>query len=159
MASPPGSESVLLAEEAGDASTLSGCWLPCPACQGRKPDEPSAADLAFLRDRAGVTDAPWEHDLDCERRFRQGEIDSPNGGGICRMVHHGNINTVARTGEDFSSADARYIVTACNSASWLVRELERLRAENINLGIECNAHRHRKEFLEAENERLKAVPK
>ena len=49
------------------------------------------------------TEGPWEWNVE------DGSIESSRGGGIAFVHPHGNINTIARTGEQYSHADARLI--------------------------------------------------
>lgn len=56
------------------------------------------------------TPGPWAHGVDdtppdCS-------IESEGGGCVAHVQCHANINTVARTGEEFSHADARLIAAA-----------------------------------------------
>lgn len=57
-----------------------------------------------------ATPGPWSHGLDMDPP--DCGIDGPNGGCVGHVQYHGNINTVARTGEEFSHADARLIAAS-----------------------------------------------
>jgi hypothetical protein len=61
------------------------------------------------------TPGPWEWDEE------DGSIETPTGGAICQIAHHGNVNTIARTGQLYNKDDARLIAAA-------PRLLEALRA-------------------------------
>ena len=52
------------------------------------------------------TSEPWNLDLE------DGSITNGNGFGIASVTPHGNVNTIARTGEPFSSADGRLIASS-----------------------------------------------
>lgn len=98
---------------------------------------PTEADLAELeRLLAAGTATPWFNDLDAEDGRPEGLIMESHGYCICCVAHHGNINTVSRTGEQFSHDDARLIPEAVNALPALIAELRRLRgveAERDNL--------------------------
>ena len=51
---------------------------------------------------------PWEDRLE----LNDSGIEDEDGACICHIQDHGSINTMARTGEHFSHADARYIAAA-----------------------------------------------
>lgn len=76
---------------------------------------------------AAAADLPWSHEADDEP---PGDgVESANGGAICHMVAHGNVNTAARAGEWSSRDQARYLVAAANGVPGLVAEVRRLREE------------------------------
>jgi hypothetical protein len=54
----------------------------------------------------GYTPGPWEWDEE------DGSIETPTGGAICQIAHHGNVNTIARTGQLYKKDDARLIAAA-----------------------------------------------
>lgn len=56
---------------------------------------------------------PWTHGLDLDPS--DSGIEAAGGGCVAHIQCHGNLNTIRRTGEDFSHADAEFIVRACNS--------------------------------------------
>jgi hypothetical protein len=87
------------------------------------------SDLAVCR---AATPGPWTHGLELEPPDNLIEGGRHNGG-ICSLTCHGNVNTVAMTGQYFSHADATFIATAREALPWWVAEAERLRAENADL--------------------------
>ncbi len=68
-----------------------------------------------------ISPYPWMENDD-------GGIESANCGGVANVVHHGNVNTIARTGELFSSADAAFIAAAPTDLAAALAEIDRLRA-------------------------------
>lgn len=78
---------------------------------------------------AVAADLPFDHDLDDAGARPDGHISAPCGGGVATMHPHGNMNTIARTGQEFDHDQCRYIVAACNAVPALVAEVKRLRAE------------------------------
>ena len=61
---------------------------------------------------AAATRAPWERQEEC--------IDGPNRGAVAYIAQHGYIETIEIAGEEYSSADANFIVTARNSFKLLL---------------------------------------
>ena len=101
----------------------------------------AAADLAVAD---AATPGPWRDDLDDKPRYVWGEIEGPNGGLVCTITQHGNVNTVTRRREEFSHADARFISSSRTALpAWIRRaaDAERRVAE-----------------LEAESARLRGLP-
>lgn len=56
-----------------------------------------------------ASSGPWFNDLDAEDGRPEGLITDGRGYCVACVQPHGNIKTVARTGEQFSHDDARYI--------------------------------------------------
>ncbi len=80
---------------------------------------------------AAASTGPWTHDLGEEPKYVWGEIEGANGGCVCVVMHHGNVNTVARLGEQFSHADARFIAASRETVPALIAEIRRLRAGRL----------------------------
>jgi hypothetical protein len=72
-------------------------WIPAVAPPGPDPYE-------------GHTPGPWSHGLDTQPP--DNGITDSDGRSIAGVTEHGNINTVARTGQYFNYADARLIADA-----------------------------------------------
>lgn len=66
------------------------------------------AETRELCERA--SEGPWTHGLELEPPDNL--IEGENGGGVASIVCHGNVNTVARTGQEFSHNDARFIAAS-----------------------------------------------
>ena len=70
---------------------------------------------------------PWYLDAD------SGSIEATGGGCVGYVQHHGNINTVARTGEAFSHADGEFIANARTDLPAALDTIDALEAENAKL--------------------------
>lgn len=89
-------------------------------------------ELAAIEARANAASpGPWTNGLDCDPP--DDGIESIFGGGICHITNHGNVNTVARTGQAFSHADAIFITHARCDIPALIDHIRFLRAENEEL--------------------------
>jgi hypothetical protein len=72
--------------------------------------------LAEIRRREGAASpGPWED--------FEGDIE-----GVCHITPHGNVNTMARTGQAYSHADGAFIAHARADIPELLAEVLRLRA-------------------------------
>lgn len=88
-----------------------------------------AADMAVCE---VASPKPWTTRLDLEPP--DPGIEAAGGCCVCHVQCHANVNTVLRTGEEFSHADARFIALArsampalirrCHAAEQRVQELE-----------------------------------
>ena len=80
-------------------------------------------ELSAIEQRAAAASAgPWGWDDDCT-------IEAAGGGAVCHVAEHKSHHTFARTGEWYSSADARFIAAARADIPNLlvyIRELEQL---------------------------------
>jgi hypothetical protein len=74
-----------------------------------------------------ATPSPWENACDSDDPD-DNEITTPDGSLIAFVQPHGNIRTVQRTGETFSRADARLIVTMRNTIEELLQSHDELEA-------------------------------
>lgn len=96
----------------------------------------AVADLAVCE---AATPGPWSHDLDSDDP--DGGISGPCGGLVCFVQHHGNVNTVARTGEQFSHDDARLIAMSRTALLAWIRRATVAEVENTRLR-EAIAYHH-----------------
>lgn len=74
---------------------------------------------------------PWSHRLELDPP--DPGIDASPGGCVAHVQCHGNVNTIVRTGEEFSHADARFIAATRDAVPALVAEVRRLREEIAGL--------------------------
>lgn len=86
-------------------------------------------DREAIRNRlTKISPTPWECDGD-------GLIESVKGGAVANIQYHGNINTISRTGEYFSSADGQFIANAPDDIAALLAEVDRLRSVLLTISI------------------------
>ena len=81
---------------------------------------------------AATSPGPWSHGLDMDPPDTG--IEAAGGGCVAHVQCHGNVNTVARTGQEFSHDDARFVAESralvpalaahCRDLLAAVRELE-----------------------------------
>lgn len=110
-----------------------------------------AADLALCE---AASEGPWSHGLDLDPP--DSGIETANGGCVAHIQDHGNVNTVARTGEEFSHADARFV--AASREGWPAAIRRSLTVE-ADVELWHAATLDREEIIErqaAEVERLRA---
>ena len=62
-------------------------------------------ELILLKKEA--TKGEWEW-------FEDDNLIESNGGGVCYIVPHSNINTIRKLGEEYCKADALFIISAHN---------------------------------------------
>ena len=109
------------------------------------------ADLALCE---AASEGPWSHGLNLDPP--DSGIETATGGCVAHIQDHGNVNTVTRTGEEFSHADARFV--AASREGWPAAIRRALTAE-ADVELWHAATLDREEIIErqaAEVERLRA---
>jgi hypothetical protein len=95
-------------------------------------------ELLTIEERASkASPGPWTHGLEMEPP--DPGIEAAGGGCVAFVQVHGNINTVVRTGEEFSHDDARFIAHAREDIPALIAEIRRLKREKLLNGPQFGA--------------------
>lgn len=76
-----------------------------------------------------ASEGHWEFEEDDP----YGMIEDKDGYGICQIQHHGSLNSVMRTGEQYSHADARFIAASRDVLPRALQMVRRLQEENKRL--------------------------
>lgn len=72
---------------------------------------------------------PWEY----EEGDPEGGIEDEDGYSICHIQQHGSLNSVLRTGEQYSHADARFVAASREIMPRALQMIRRLQEENKRL--------------------------